>query len=73
MFAHVLHIGLEPMNRVGLVIDNSQAAVSLSHRVTTDDIVSIVLLPGALVVTGAMVLNSVFVRVGNVALLRRVV
>lgn len=72
MLSHVLHVRLESMNRIGLVVDHSEAAISFAHRVSADDIVSIVLLPGALVVSGAMVLHSVFVCVGNVALLRRV-
>lgn len=73
MLSQVLNIGRESVDGIGLVVDHTDAAVSLVHCVSADDVVTVVLLPGALVVSGAVVLHSVLVRVGNVALLRGVV
>ena len=73
MLAQVLDISGEPVNRIGLVVDHSDAAVSLVQGVSSDHVVSVVLLPGALLVSGLVVGHSVLVGVGDVALLRRVV
>lgn len=73
MFSNVLHIGGESVNGIGLVVDHPDAAVRLVQRVSSNDIVSVVLLPGRLVVSGAVVLHSVLVGVGDVTLLGRMV
>lgn len=73
MLSDVLDISLESVDGIGLVVDHTNAAVSLVQRVSSDHIVSVVFLPGALVVSGAVVLDSVFVGVGSVALLCRVI
>lgn len=73
MLSDVLHIGLETVDGIGLVVDHPDAAVRLVQRVSSDHVVSVVLLPGTLVVSGAVVLHSVLVRVRDVALLCRVV
>lgn len=73
MLSDVLDISLESVDGIGLVVDDTNAAVSLVQRVSSDHIVSVVLLPGALVVSGAVVLHSVLVGVGSVALLCRVI
>lgn len=65
MFADVLNVGRETVDRIRLVVDHTDAAVGLVQRVSTDDIVAVVLLPGALVVARVMVLHSVFVGVGD--------